>query len=171
MKRTLLIFGIIAMLLSSVYSVTYADTGNSIVAINPLGFVFRLYRGSYEQTINPDKSIEGNLYYTSWDFGIVSWTTIGVGVGPRIYLRKTAPKGFYISPLVNAGMIMSETKDFFDEQEEQTTTFTIGGTVCAGYQWIIGGGFVINPAVSFSILLLPEISTKPSVGVNIGYAW
>ncbi len=122
MKKLLFIFAII---LSGM-----TIKAQNIIKTGPIALAFGSFNACYEMVLSENTSIQPSA---SVFFGIEgSGTVIGLGLGYRWYLSKTAdaPHGFYIMP--RAGYNFGSDAG------------AIGLGAELGYQWIMSSGFAVD---------------------------
>lgn len=163
--------------LAMLFSAVEADAQKKVVknykqsiGANPLGLAFGLLNATYEQQLSKNNSFTVSGLY--WSIG--SWTAWGLGGSYRWYLLQTDTgkrplEGFSAGPLISFSS-WSYDYDFDIVNIDEGINVAIGAE--AGYKWIFGSGFMVEPTVSVSFGLTGVGDFTPfGLGVNLGYAW
>lgn len=163
MKKTILLFTFALF--------TSAAIGQSNIKANPFGLMFGFLNACYELPMAEKSSIIISGSYFSGGLGDTDATYFGAGVGYRMYLNdsKEGFRGIYVMPQIgfNTG-----SEDIGDNG------FTgFGGGVDLGYQWIFGGGFVLDlgAGASYTSYSGDNLTVNGGIGPRIitaiGYAF
>lgn len=108
------------------------------IKVGPLGFLFGNYNLRYEKSIGEKSSVQIGANYFDYELFDESVTGFGVDLSYRYYFKQ-AIEGAYVSPALNY--------DFGTTLDVNYSTLGLGATV--GYQWVAGGGFVVDLGLGY----------------------
>jgi len=161
----------ILLTLSIIVAVFASSTAQQAVKVGPLGFILGFYNVKYEKALSDKGSFQigGNFYnYKLFD---IKTTGFGLDAGYRHYFRE-AIKGAYVSPVLSYDF-NSTSVSTIDDTKGKFSTLGISGMF--GYQWISGGGFVVDLGLGYGYSI--EVSKDDSLledysrgGVRFGFA-
>ena len=138
MKKITFVFAFMFIMLGSSFA-------QQAIKVGPLGFLFGNYNLRYEKALGEKTSfIVGGNYYNYKLFSVQT-TGFGLDLGYRYYF-KDAIKGAYVSPYLSYDF-NSTTVSIDDDTTGKFSTAGISGI--AGYQWIAGGGFVVDLGLGY----------------------
>jgi hypothetical protein len=167
------------------FAFTYAQ--ENVIKANPLALLGGSDLVSYELKLGEKSSISLGAGVGGYNFGGLKYSTSGAELQYRYYFDE-ALKGWYAG--AQAGFISGKVKQDFSgffgtsiEGNSTETKFTgikVGGK--AGYQWVLGSGFVIDLNLgaaynSFKYKGDGDFSTLkgsgvlPTFAVALGYAF
>lgn len=113
------------------------------IKVGPLGFLFGNYNLRYEKGIGEKSSVQVGANYFDYEVLDVGATGFGVDLSYRYYFKQ-AIEGAYVSPALNFDF--ATTTNLADEN---VSFSTVGLGVTAGYQWVAGGGFVVDLGLGY----------------------
>ena len=114
------------------------------IKVGPLGFLFGNYNLRYEKGIGEKSSVQIGANYFDYEILDVGATGFGVDLSYRYYFKQ-AIEGAYVSPALN--LDFASTSNGFTDDNVNFTTMGLGATV--GYQWVAGGGFVVDLGLGY----------------------
>jgi len=183
MKKTLCIL----TLLFSTFSVANAQSNN--IKLNIFSPFVRTGSLFYERQVTTGTSAQLGVFFTRFNIGDTKFSGIGVTPEYHFYVGGEALKGFYLGPYLRFQRF-SVSKDM-ENASGQTVKAegvlkTYGGGVIAGYQFVLGKHFTIDPFLgvgydkysldlkagrkeNLDVGTFNGISLRP--GLNIGYAF
>jgi hypothetical protein len=120
------------------------------IKVGPLGFLLGNYNLRYERAIGDKSSVQVGANFFNYKLFDDDITGFGVDFGYRYYFKE-AIEGAYLSPAVGI--------DFLSVGDFKYSTMGLGATV--GYQWVAGGGFVVDLGLGYGYSF--EISKDESL--------
>ncbi|HUX96132.1 MAG TPA: DUF3575 domain-containing protein [Bacteroidales bacterium] len=112
----------------------------NVLKVNTLALIFGTGSIFYERAINDLTSAELGIGYLNYSFGDTKFSGFILTPEFRIYPRKDALDGFYISPYLRYQNFSLENKATSDKG----TLTNMGGGVAFGRQWITKSGFTLD---------------------------
>ncbi len=175
MKKLLTTIGLMSLLFlfcandaTAQRSSSSSDGYDKAVKIGPLGFLLGSYNATFEKRLKDKTSFVVGGRFTSYSLNDVDYTGIGLSGQYRFYFKE-AIKGGYFAPSVSVGFNSGDVVDNF-------TNIGLGANV--GWQWIAGGGFVVDLGIGaryrlgFGDGVDDDFSgVTPAFQVQIGYAF
>lgn len=161
----------IIFLAVAMFMFNFMNAQNKVVKVNPLGIVFGVFNGTYEQALNEKNSFTIGASYFSW--GSLNFTGFGAEAGYRFYFSKTneAPEGMYFAPYAGVNSYS------YTGSSSVTKGMAFGGGVQGGYQWILDSGLAMDLYFGYGFYTggVSGVSTGtggvPKLGFAIGYAF
>lgn len=133
MKNLLLTFSLFLTFMAS----SFAQQTQAI-KVGPLGFLFGNYNVRYERAIAEKSSVQVGANFFNYKLFDDAISGFGIDLGYRYYFRE-AIEGAYVSPAV--GFDFLSVGDF--------KYSTLGAGVTVGYQWVAGGGFLVDLGLGY----------------------
>lgn len=150
----------------------------NVIKANALAFLVRSGSLSYEREITDLISAQFGVGYLNYSLKDIKFTGLILTPDFRMYLRKNAIDGIYLSPYLRYNKYGYEG----DSSEGSLTAF--GGGIAFGRQWIFRKGFVIdfffgghytNSNIEVTIGTEPDITRlegfRTRLGLCIGFAF
>ncbi|MBK6784391.1 MAG: DUF3575 domain-containing protein [Saprospiraceae bacterium] len=116
------------------------------IKVGPLGFLFGNYNARYEKALNDKSSFQVGANFFNYEILDEGVTGFGVDLGYRYYFRE-AIEGAYVSPAVGFDLLKTFDLNY--------STLGLGATV--GYQWVAGGGFVVDLGLGYGYNVLVNL--------------
>jgi len=179
MKKGLLVILIALFAISNVK----AQEASGVIKVNPVGFIFGVFNGTYEKALNEKSSIAVGASYFNWSNLNISG--FGASAEYRFYFSNNseAPHGMFAAPILDLESLSYSYKDInVDPVTGEITTdsgtdsvFSIGGGVKAGHQWIWDSGIALDLYFGYGYRSAKFKNYDysggyPILGLAIGYA-
>ena len=194
MKKSLLIFGLLFLLISNVSNgqektiekrVTTNSKGekdsteaviiskteditliNNIITINPLKFIL-FYNLNYYARIDNNLVIGGGIQTPT----LKDIEGFGINIEMRIHPSKKAPRGFYFAPNFSYNTLTTTGS------KSSANVFSIG--ILVGWQWFPGTDFAMGLGIGFDHYMISNSQSAfsnydgnaPALRFDVGYAW
>ncbi len=114
----------------------------NVIKVNSLALIIATGSVFYEREISDLTSIQLGVGYFNYKMGDTKFNGLFLTPEFRIYVKKDAIDGFYVSPYLRYQDYNFEDKTTTQTNKGKLTTF--GGGVAVGRQWIFTKGFVID---------------------------
>ena len=181
MKKGLLVVLIALFAMSNVK----AQEASGVIKVNPIGFIFGVFNGTYEKALNEKSSIAVGASYFNWsNLGISGF---GASAEYRFYFSNNseAPHGMFAAPILDLGSLSysydkkididPDTGDVSITPAGTDSVFSIGGGVKAGHQWIWDSGIALDLYFGYGYRSAKFENYDysggyPILGLAIGYA-
>ncbi len=175
MKNLLSIFSVFALLLFMCPQDAMAQRGGSSdsgfdqgIKVGPFGFLLGFYNATYEKKLKDKSSFTIGARYSGGVPGLDDFTAFGANASYRIYFKE-AITGPYFAPGISFTANSSEIFENFSN---------IRPGAVIGWQWIFGGGFMmdLNIGAGYRLGFGDDVDTdfdgiRPSFQYSIGYAF
>lgn len=169
MKKLLFSIAIMFVVLGSSF-------GQQALKLGPFGFILGNYNLRYEKALSEKGSFLVGANYYDYKLFDINTTGFGLDAGYRYYFKE-AIKGAYLYPYLSYDF-NSTNVSIVDETSAKYSLLSL--SAMAGYQWVFGGGFVMDLGFGYGYRF--EVSKDDSLvndysngGVrflfNIGYAF
>jgi len=181
MKKILMVLVIVLLGFSSVK----AQEATGVVKVNPVGFIFGVFNGTYEKPLNEKSSISVGGSFFNWKNLNISG--FGLSAEYRFYFSNNSecPHGMFAAPVLDFGSLSYETSDHYEVNSSgsmvlveggKETVLSIGGGVKAGHQWIWESGIALDLYFGYGYRSAKFESYDysggyPMLGLAIGYAF
>lgn len=172
-KRMLLVMGI----MGSINSANAGKEPTQILSINPVGAIFGMIEGEYEDAYKKTSSLVIDGFFWNEKADDWKWLAIGAGGGYRKYFTSQAIfKGGFYGFGVN---FLSISAKYI---EEEGSSFFIIPKGEIGYRWLLGEkkSFSISVGAGVGLYIgkleirdesIPFSGISIGIPVNLGYAW
>lgn len=166
-----LIFGLFAF--SGDIQAQSSDGGDfdKAVKLGPLGFILGSYNATFEKKLKDKASFVVGGRFSNYSLNDNDYTAFSVNGQYRIYFKE-AIAGPYLAPSAGIGFNSTDIVGV----SESFTNIGIGANI--GWQWVAGGGFVVDLGIGvryrngFGDSVDADFSgIGPSFQVQIGYAF
>jgi hypothetical protein len=175
MNNLLSIFSVFALLLFMCPQDALAQRGGSTdsgfnqgIKVGPFGFILGFYNATYERKLKDKSSFTVGARFSNFDLEVDEFTSFGFNASYRIYFKE-AITGPYFAPGISFGSNSSETTDSFSN---------IRPGAVVGWQWIFGGGFMmdLNIGAGYRLGFGDNVNAdfdgvRPNFQYSIGYAF
>ena len=114
----------------------------NVIKVNSLALILATGSIFYEREISDLTSAQLGVGFFNYKLGDTKFTGLFLTPEFRLYVKKNAIDGFYVSPYLRYQNYNFEDKTDLETNKGTLTTF--GGGVAVGRQWIFTKGFVID---------------------------
>jgi len=143
------------------------------IKIGPLGFLFGSYNATFEKKLKENASFVVGGRFSNLSLLDTDFTNIALNAQYRLYFKE-AIAGPYLAPNLGAGF---NSGSLSNGDSDNFTNLRLGVNV--GWQWITGGGFVVDLGIGAayragfgdSINSDDFSGVAPAFQVQIGYAF
>lgn len=171
MKKGLLVILIALFAMSNVK----AQEASGVIKVNPIGFIFGVFNGTYEKALNEKSSIAVGASYFNWSNLNISG--FGASAEYRFYFSNNseAPHGMFAAPILDLESLSYDYYDVFKDKTTNESVFSIGGGIKAGHQWIWDSGIALDLYFGYGYRSAKFENYDysggyPILGLAIGYA-
>jgi hypothetical protein len=143
MKKSIVLFLILVLAFNSFAQdkpVTAPE--KNVIKVNSLALILATGSIFYERQISDLTSAQLGVGYFNYKLGDTKFNGLFLTPEFRIYVKKNAIDGFYVSPYLRYQDYNFENKGTTQTDKGKMTVF--GGGVAVGRQWIFAKGFVID---------------------------
>jgi len=133
MKKIIFLFAFGFLFLNSGFS-------QQAIKVGPLGFIFGNYNLRYEKALNEKSSFLVGANYYDYELFDAKSTGFGLDAGWRHYFKESI-RGAYVYPYASFAF---NSTDVSITDDTKAKFSTLGISTVLGYQWVAGGGFVVD---------------------------
>jgi hypothetical protein len=114
----------------------------NVIKVNSLALILATGSVFYEREISDMTSAQLGVGYFNYKLGDTKFNGLFLTPEFRLYVKKDAIDGFYVSPYIRYQNYNFESSGDTETNKGKMTTF--GGGIAVGRQWIFTKGFVID---------------------------
>ena len=143
MKKSIVLFLILILTFNSfAQDKPVVASEKNVIKVNSLALILATGSVFYERKISDLTSAQLGVGYFNYKLGNTKFNGLFLTPEFRIYVKKDAIDGFYVSPYLRYQSYNFENKANTETSQGKMTTY--GGGVAVGRQWIFNKGFVID---------------------------